>query len=64
MSLSKRAMRCLKRIDANKSSPDIDAMDELEANGAITCEYGDGECTIRITKLGRAAIAAQQGKDE
>lgn len=57
---SKRAMKCLKRIDASKSIPDLGALDELERNQLIACIYGDGEMAITITDTGKAALEAQR----
>lgn len=51
--LSKRATKCLRRIDAGKSIPDIGAMDELEHKGMIATKVDAGEIEIRVTKKGR-----------
>lgn len=54
--ISKRALKCLKRIDAGKSIPDIGAMDELEEQKLIVCTYGDGEMSVLITDDGKKAL--------
>ena len=54
--LSKRALKCLKRIDSGKSIPDIGAMDELERKKLIACKYGDGEIEIKVTEKGRQML--------
>lgn len=48
--LSKRAIKCLKRIDRGQSIPDIGAMDELEKKGFIVCLVEDFEIEINETE--------------
>jgi len=55
--LSKRGLRCLKRIDAGKSICDIGAMDELEKKGFIVCTFDDGEMEINQTEKSKTFLA-------
>lgn len=61
--LTKRELRCLKRVEARKSIPDFGALATLDTKGFVSLTGDDSsDMTLTITDKGRAALSKARAK--
>lgn len=60
--ISKRLLRCLRRVEQHKSKPDLDAVFMLEERGLISITGPSDDLAIEITDAGRVALAEAKPK--